>query len=92
MYPWHCLPKPAGQTGIKGGFRSVTLEEEEVLLGGDIILQVDDIVITGEESVLKIRDYLNKVQSTVTLHIRVLRAGEIIELRWVSSDFQPTHQ
>lgn len=81
---------PAGKTGVKGGFRKVTIEEEEILLGGDIILQVDDIVITGEESVLKLWDYLNSVQSTATYHIRVLRAGEIIELCWVSSNFQST--
>ncbi|MCD4709800.1 MAG: trypsin-like peptidase domain-containing protein [Bacteroidales bacterium] len=83
---------PAGMMGIKGGFRIVTLEEEDILLGGDIILQVDDILITGEESVLIVWDYLNSVQSTITHQIRVLRAGEIIELRWVSSEFQPTRQ
>ena len=83
---------PAGMMGIKGGFRIVTLEEEDILLGGDIILQVDDILITGEESVLIVWDYLNSVQSTITHQIRMLRAGEIIELRWVSSEFQPTRQ
>lgn len=83
---------PAGMIGIRGGFRKVTAEDEEILLGGDIILQMDGIVITGEDSVLKIWDYLNTVQSTVTHNIRVLRAGEIIDLRWVSSDFQPTQQ
>jgi len=49
-------------------------------------------VITGEQSVLEIWDYINKVQSTVTHNIKVLRAGEIIDLRWISSDFQPTRQ
>ena len=83
---------PAGKSGIKGGFRMVTIEEEKILLGGDIILQVDDIVITGEESVYKLWDYLNSVQSIATHDIKVLRAGEIIELRWVSSGFQPTRQ
>jgi serine protease Do len=83
---------PAGMIGIRGGFRKVTMEDEEVLLGGDIILQVDHMVITGEQSVLEIWDYINKVQSTVTHNIKVLRAGEIIDLRWISSDFQPTRQ
>jgi len=83
---------PAGMIGIRGGFRKVTMEDEEILLGGDIILQVDHMVISGEQSVLEIWDYLNKVQSTVTHNIKVLRAGEIIDLRWVSSNFQPTRQ
>jgi serine protease Do len=81
---------PAGQVGVKGGFLNVIIGEEEVLLGGDIILQVDDIRIDGEESILKLIAYLNNVNSTVTHVIKVLRAGEIIELRWISKDFEPT--
>jgi DNA-binding transcriptional ArsR family regulator len=63
-----------------------------MLLGGDIILQVDDIQITGEESLHRLIAYLNEVQSTVTHRIRVLRAGEIVELRWISREFQPQVQ
>lgn len=83
------MDSPAGKIGIKGGFRTAVIDEQEILLGGDIILQVDDIQITGEESVHKLLDYLNKVESAVTHKIKVLRAGEILELAWVSSDFQP---
>jgi len=84
------IDSPAGKIGFRGGFRKVTIDEQEILLGGDIILQVDDIRITGEESVLKILEHLNLVESSVTHKIVVLRAGEVIELGWVSSDFQPT--
>jgi serine protease Do len=83
---------PAGQVGLKGGFLRVTIGEEELLLGGDIILQVDDIQITGQESLLKLMAYLNDVNSTVTHNIKVLRAGQIVDLRWISRDFQPTVQ
>ena len=78
---------PAGQIGMKGGFLKVFIGEEEYLLGGDIILQVDDIKMTGEDSVLKLGAYLNEVTSSVTHTITVLRAGEIMELRWISKDF-----
>jgi len=81
---------PAGMLGIKGGFRKVTIGEEEILLGGDIILQVDHIVITGEESNYKLWEYLNSGQSTVTYTIKVIRSGKLIEFRWVSSEFHPT--
>jgi type II secretory pathway component PulC len=64
----------------------VDIEDEEILLGGDIILQVDGLAITGEDSVFKIWEYLNSVESTVTHQIKVLRAGEILDIRWVSSD------
>ena len=83
---------PAGLAGFKGGFRMVMIDEQEILLGGDIILQVDDIRITGEESVIKILEYLNLVQSSVTHKIKVLRAGQVIELAWVSSDFKANHR
>jgi len=83
---------PAGQVGVKGGYLSVSIAEEEILLGGDIILQVDDVKITGPESLLKLMAYLNDVNSTVTHIIKVLRAGEIVELRWISQDFRPKVQ
>lgn len=83
---------PAGQVGIKGGYLKVAIGEEELLLGGDIILQVDDIMITGKESLLKLMVYLNDVHSTVTHKIKVLRSGEIVELRWISKDFEPAVQ
>jgi len=83
---------PAGQVGLKGGFLRVTIGEEEVLLGGDIILQVDDIKLIGEDSLMKLMVYLNDVNSTVTHTLKVLRAGQIIDLRWISKDFQPTVQ
>jgi len=77
---------PAYQAGLKGGYLMVDIEDEEILLGGDIILQVDGLAITGEDSVFKIWEYLNSVESTVTHQIKVLRAGEILDIRWVSSD------
>ena len=80
---------PAGQAGVKGGFLRVTIGEEEVLLGGDIILQVDDVKLTSRESLLKLMEFLNDINSTVTHNIKVLRAGQIVDLRWISKDFEP---
>ena len=78
---------PAGTLGLKGGFRRVIIQEEEVLLGGDIILQIDDIPITGDESVSKLFDYVDSVESTQKHKITVLRAGEVLDFYWISSDF-----
>jgi len=78
---------PAGNLGLKGGFRRVIIQEEEVLLGGDIILQIDDIPITGTESVSKLFDYVDSVESTTKHKITVLRAGEVLDFYWISSDF-----
>lgn len=75
---------PAQIAGLKGGYRLVEIEGEEILLGGDIILSVDDIRITGLESIHALMDYLDQATSVKTYVIRVLRAGEVIELRWVT--------
>lgn len=83
---------PAGKLGIRGGFRKVSLEDQELMLGGDIILQVDEIRITGEESVYQIWEHLSSTHSTITHNIKVLRDGEIREFRWILSQFQPTRQ
>lgn len=83
---------PAGRLGIRGGFRKVSLDGQEIMLGGDIILQVDEIRITGEESVYQIWEYLSSTHATRTHTIKVLRDGEIREFRWILSEFQPTRQ
>ncbi|MCK5136324.1 MAG: trypsin-like peptidase domain-containing protein [Bacteroidales bacterium] len=78
---------PAGVAGLKGGFRKAVIDEEEFLLGGDVILAFDHIVIRGEESVSELFDYLDTMEATVKHKITVLRAGETIDLYWISSDF-----
>jgi len=83
---------PAGKLGIRGGFRKVIMDDQEFMLGGDIILQVDDIIVTGEESLYKIWEHLSSTNTTVTHTIKVLRDGEIREFRWILSEFQPTQQ
>jgi serine protease Do len=77
---------PAGMLGLKGGFRKAIIEEKEILLGGDIILSIDDIKITEEESIFKLASYLDSVVSTATHKIIIMRAGEIMEFNWISSD------
>jgi serine protease Do len=79
---------PADLSGVRGGFRWVKIDDEELLLGGDIILQVDDIRITGEASMSLLREYLNRIDSLVKHRIVVLRAGEVIDLFWISSDIK----
>ena len=79
---------PAGVSGLKGGYRSVIIDEEEILLGGDIILKVDNINITGEASISELRHYLDNVDATVKHRFTVLREGKIKYLYWISSDIK----
>jgi serine protease Do len=78
---------PAGAAGVKGGFRKVVINDTELLLGGDIILAVDHLKITGIESFTPLFKHLEESGSAARHKLTVLRAGEIIELFWVASDF-----
>ena len=77
---------PAGNIGLKGGFRKVIIEDEEILLGGDIILSVGGVKITEEQSIFKIAEYLDSMGSTATITLMVFRSGEIMEFNWISTD------
>lgn len=76
---------PAGTIGLRGGYRKIILDEEEILLGGDIILQVGDVKITEDASIFKIAEYLDGMESTTTIPIKVLRAGKVMEFNWINS-------
>jgi serine protease Do len=78
---------PAGVSGIQGGFRKVTINEEEIMLGGDIILSVDDILVENMDSLAKIFLHLEASGSTARHKLTVLRGGEKVDLYWVASDF-----
>jgi len=78
---------PAGAAGVKGGFRKVVLDETELLLGGDIILAVDQVKITGMESLGPLFEHLEESGNTARHKLTVLRGGQIIDLYWVASDF-----
>jgi len=57
------------------------IEEEEMLLGGDIILKVGGIGLGVDFTRLgEIRGYLNKLHHGETWTVTVLRAGQVIKL------------
>jgi serine protease Do len=68
---------PADMMGLKGGQYEMEIEDETVLLGGDIILEVNGIEIKNDASLEKI---LLNLQKARTIKAKVLRAGEIVEL------------
>lgn len=72
--------------GMKGGFIKMAVGETEFLAGGDIILSFDDIVIDGEAKLEELREHLNKVEPRHQYKVKVLREGEIIELKWRMED------
>jgi len=70
---------PADQVGLRAATQLVMISGQEVPLGGDIILTVQGIPASAA-NVARVRDALNKLASGDPFTVRVLRAGEILEL------------
>jgi S1-C subfamily serine protease len=74
----------AWNMGLQGGDRIVTISGQEVALGGDVILSVDDIPVVSEDNIEKIRDKLAGAPLGAPFKMSVLRAGRVIELTGTS--------
>ena len=74
---------PAALIGLKGGTTRATIQGENLILGGDIILEVQGIPFSIQ-NYEKIRDLLT-LGSTDTIRVKILRAGEQLELKAVTS-------
>lgn len=73
---------PAYFAGIKGGFETITIAEEPLILGGDIILSINGFPLTKEafetvdNAVVQKSDFYQKKEFV----LKVLRGGKVDEL------------
>jgi serine protease Do len=87
------LPEPAGflvktvaqgssgwDMGLLGGDKIATIEGQQIAVGGDIILSVDDMPVGSDDNVEKIRRRLAGEPAGTPFKMKVLRAGKIVEL------------
>lgn len=73
---------PASNIGLIGGSYRATIAGVDLLIGGDIILSVGGISVVADGSTtLKMIEYLNTVKPGDTISMKVLRAGQITELK-----------
>jgi serine protease Do len=70
---------PAETIGLRGATQIVTISGQPVPLGGDIILAVEGIAMTPANAA-KIRDALAGLPAGASYTVRVLRAGDVLEL------------
>ncbi|MBE0366159.1 hypothetical protein PULV_b0907 [Pseudoalteromonas ulvae UL12] len=71
----------ADQVGIKGGVVEVTIQNQTIVIGGDVILAIGPITITGEESNYeRIVQYLNSLKGGERIPFKLLRKGAVIEM------------
>ena len=89
------IPQPAGflvttvakgslaeKLGLKGGELSAVIDTQEVLLGGDIILEVDGKVVDGNrETYRSIFARIADSENKTPLRCKIFRSGRVIELK-----------
>jgi len=70
---------PAAQIGLRGGTVRATVEGENLVLGGDIILEVQGISF-DVENYQKIQELVSRLGPKDSIELKVLRGGERLEL------------
>ncbi|HKX81507.1 MAG TPA: PDZ domain-containing protein [Nitrososphaera sp.] len=68
---------PAEAAGLRGGDRVVQVEGRELIVGGDLIIDINGDPVTGEEEIRRVLDE-SEIGDTVSLV--VLRAGETVRI------------
>jgi len=74
---------PGDEAGLQGGTKVVTVDGEQMVLGGDIILTVEGVPAESAASMMKIRDHLATLKSGAPLTATVLRKGRVVELQGI---------
>jgi S1-C subfamily serine protease len=80
---------PAQRLGLWPGSVRAEIGGIEMIVGGDVILEVMGISLDDEEAAEKIRQTLRRLQPGDEIRVKVLRAGQVLELR---SPFRPDPQ
>jgi S1-C subfamily serine protease len=72
---------PGALLGLKAGTIGVTVQEQEIILGGDIVLEVGGMQISGSPGIEDRADqYLRSLPPGSPIKVKVLRGGEVITL------------
>ncbi|MCK5856782.1 MAG: trypsin-like peptidase domain-containing protein [Bacteroidales bacterium] len=75
---------PAYFMGLKGGFIKAVVAEREIVIGGDVILEIDGRKFNNEKNAIAALDYLNAIKPGQKYVFKVLRFGKIIDVTWVA--------
>src|SRR5882724_2067856 len=70
---------PGDVIGLRGSTMLVSIGGQEVPLGGDILLAIDGIA-ADTANIGKIRDHMSRLQSGGPFKVKILRAGQVLEL------------
>ena len=71
----------ADALGLRGGTRRETVADQDVMIGGDIILEAQGIPVTAPGDLPRIREVLSKIAVGQEVRMTVLRSGRVVELK-----------
>jgi serine protease Do len=71
---------PADRLGIRAGSVHATIADEELLLGGDIVLSFQGVRLEGAESFAQFRELGAQLKRGEMIRVTVLRGGRTMEL------------
>lgn len=69
------------QLGLKGGSHLMTIDGETLLIGGDIILKLEDIPLTNNENLLKAWQKIISLKTGEPVSFTILRKGKVMVLK-----------
>ena len=72
---------PAELIGLRAGTMKATIGGQTLVVGGDIILQVEGIPLSAENSYERIQERLSQLYPGAGVTITVLREGHLVELK-----------
>lgn len=67
----------ASELGLQGGYLPIAYAGGEIVIGGDIILNIADIPVTDNNSIFAIRKKLSEAQKGEKIRMTVLRGGKV---------------
>ena len=70
----------AEQMGIRGGRKNATVDGQALVVGGDIILNVQGMAIASAADLAKIRERTSRLAAAEPVNVTVLRAGQQLKL------------
>ena len=72
---------PFGVVGLQAGDTEVTINEDKLIIGGDIILSINGVKVEAtDDSLLSIANTIKRQDGDVPIRLEVLRAGKVITL------------
>ncbi len=71
---------PGEKLGLRPGFLPAKIGDQELLLGGDIILEVDGIQVGDPKTEEAIRNHLDELAPGTTVTVSVFRQGQMLTL------------